>query len=184
MANSKKVIFLDIDGVLQPLKSQNRFDHKTDDLEKLRETLASKFNSKEYYKMHYYDIGAVYYDWDKEAVNRLKILCLKSKAEIIISSDWRYYHKLPALKAIFQIYELGDQVTGAIRREETPEETRVDMIVEYLEKIPDIDKFIILDDKTYSFPKLFPEQFVHCSKKIFDEENLKKALQLLEINED
>ena len=33
---------------------------------------------------------AVYYDWDAEAVSRLKHLIEETKAEIVLSSDWRH----------------------------------------------------------------------------------------------
>ena len=58
----RKVIFLDIDGVLQPGGRQNRFDHA---MEKLREDLVVKYNNNIYLEIDRYDLGAVYHDWDK-----------------------------------------------------------------------------------------------------------------------
>lgn len=44
----RAVIFLDIDGVIQPLGGQRRFRH---DLEKLREDLAARYKNDEYLEM-------------------------------------------------------------------------------------------------------------------------------------
>ena len=68
----RTVIFLDIDGVLQPPSSQKRFKH---DLEELRRSLADRFDDEIYLGMDKYDLGAVYFDWDSEAVERLHSLC-------------------------------------------------------------------------------------------------------------
>ena len=57
----RRVIFLDIDGVLQPPSRQTRFKH---DLEELRRSLAERFDDETYLSMDKYDLGAVYHDWD------------------------------------------------------------------------------------------------------------------------
>jgi hypothetical protein len=87
----RSVIFLDIDGVLQPLSSQQRFRH---DLKALQEQLAFQYQNDDYREMDRYDLGAVYYDWDKEAVERLRTLCVDVPADIVITSDWRNYSPL------------------------------------------------------------------------------------------
>lgn len=78
-----KIIFLDIDGVLQP-DTQKRFKH---DLEALKASFAAQ--NQEFENLDKYDIGAVYYDWDKTAVELMKKLCAKTGARFVISSDWR-----------------------------------------------------------------------------------------------
>ena len=57
------VIFLDIDGVLQPPSKQTRFKHDPEDL---RRSLAGRFGDETYLGMDKYDLGAVYYDWHAE----------------------------------------------------------------------------------------------------------------------
>ena len=69
MQELRTVIFLDIDGVLQPHGRQERFNH---DLEALRVQLAARYQNDDYLTMDRYDLGAVYYDWDKAAVERLR----------------------------------------------------------------------------------------------------------------
>ena len=94
----RTVIFLDIDGVLQPPSSQKRFKH---DLEELRRSLADRFDDEIYLGMDKYDLGAVYFDWDSEAVERLHSLCNDFGAGIVISSDWRRSKSTPGLQALF-----------------------------------------------------------------------------------
>ncbi len=59
------VIFLDIDGVLQPCLSQKSFDH---DLSETREMVARETGNSKYLQLDKYDVGAVYYDWSEKAV--------------------------------------------------------------------------------------------------------------------
>ena len=48
MKKTRQVVFLDIDGVLQPSGRQDRFNH---DLEQLQRDLAAKYNNDEYLEM-------------------------------------------------------------------------------------------------------------------------------------
>ena len=174
MKKVRQVIFLDIDGVLQPNGRQNRFNH---DLEQLKKDLASKYNNDEYLEMDKYDLGAVWYDWDKGAVERLRKLCIDVPAEIVISSDWRISSSLSRLKDYFKLHDLDRYVTGTI--DLIPEKDRCEEIAEYLKNNQDIQRFVILDDdKLYDFDAKYPEQFIYCHN-IFDEKGYKKALSIL-----
>ena len=82
----RKVIFLDIDGVLQPTSAQERFNH---DMEALKVELAEKYQDDHFLELDKYDVAAVYYDWNKQAVERLRGLLWHCDAEIVLSSDWR-----------------------------------------------------------------------------------------------
>ena len=90
-----KVIFLDIDGVLQPLGRQNRFEHIKEVPDLCRELNRSLNNGFDYvayieeYKSNAYDVAAVYYDWDKPSVERLRQILNITGAKIVLSSDWR-----------------------------------------------------------------------------------------------
>ena len=156
---SRIVIFLDIDGVLQPTTEQERFEH---DLKALRRTLAEDFSDDSYIDMDEYDLGAVYYDWDKEAVERLRGLCRDFGAEIVIISEWRRELSVDVLKAYFRIHQLDQYVTDKTNEEGTAPHYRAGEVRDYLESHPSIERFVIIDDcHRHEFTALFPEQFVH-----------------------
>ncbi len=175
MQQPETVIFLDIDGVLQPLSSQIRFKHN---LEELSVQLANTYQNDEYLEMDRYDLGAVYYDWDQEAVERLKKLCTEFDAGIVISSDWRLYSPLPRLKDYFRLHDLDKFVNDIIPV--GGQGYRDEKIADYLERHAHIERFVILDD-AYSdlFTKRFPEHFVYC-RHIFDDACYQQARSILE----
>ncbi len=170
----KTVIFLDIDGVLQPHGSQDRFEH---DMTKLKEDLAQKYNNNEYLKMDMYDLAAVYYDWDKEAVEYLRKLCVDFSAEIVIISDWRVYSPISRLKDYFRLHDLDKYVVDGIPQ--LSGKFRCDELTEYLKNNTNIDRFVILDDQNVmDFEANYPENFVYCRYKM-TEKNYKKAVSIL-----
>ena len=174
MKKLRNVIFLDIDGVLQPGHNQYRFKH---DLDKLREKLALKYKNDEYLEMDRYDLGAVYYDWDKDAVERLRKLCAQGPAEIVISSDWRSYSPLSTLKDYFRLHALDKYITGEIPQ--VSGKMRCDEITEYLQNNRNIRRFVILDDAHIGdFKTNYPKQFVYC-RFIFDDDCYQKAIDIL-----
>ncbi len=80
-----KVIFLDIDGVLQPPGSQRRFSVIQDDIIKK----LSNLHHIDYSIYCDCDVTACYLDWNIDAVNRIKTILDKTGAKIIVSSDWQ-----------------------------------------------------------------------------------------------
>ena len=98
-----KVVFLDIDGVIQPLGKQDRFEH-LNEIEEISKTLNQKFSGFNYYEyvteevfpdsyLGVYsrkcNLAAVLFDWSKEAVKYLGEVLERQNAKIVISSDWR-----------------------------------------------------------------------------------------------
>ncbi len=178
MTVNPKIIFLDIDGVLQPLSAQDRFNH---DMDGLKERLARE-SDEGYGDLNKYDIAAVYYDWHEKAVENLRSLCEKSGAEIVISSEWRTSKTLDQLKLLFRIHTLDQFVTDVT--DKLSHYARDIQIEEYLIQHPEIDLFVVIDDSFDSkLERRYPEQFVHCdtySHRMFDKECHDKALAIID----
>lgn len=176
-ADSEKertVIFLDIDGVLQPLRGNQRFNY---DLRALCQQLAREYDNEEYCDMDPYDVGAVYYDWDKKAVERLRRLCQMYQAEIVISSAWRSYSPLSRLQAFFRLHDLDQYVTDVIPQ--IPMKSRCEEVTAYLNDHPEVQRFVILDDAHLEdFETHYPDQFVYC-QLVFDEACYEEAARIL-----
>ena len=167
------VIFLDIDGVLQPLDSHERSKH---DIVELQERLSTECDEG-YRDLSRYDIAAVYYDWDQEAVANLKALCDQTPAKIVISSAWREFSTLEELKLLFRIQDLDRYVVGV-----TPELSRCTRDIEvedYLLNRPAVQRFVVLDDAYLpNFKRRFPREFVYCQQKL-DAECYEQAASVL-----
>lgn len=109
MVEPDLIVFLDIDGVLQPF-TQERFAH-IKDVPELCKELERKTNFKYRYSewLHQpglspYDVAAVYYDWNLEAVSYLKRVLDETGAKIVLSSSWREMRSLLAMEALFAIH--------------------------------------------------------------------------------
>ena len=116
---SDRVIFLDIDGVLQPTVSQERFKHLKDGS---AERLIQDVRESCLWVTHSYDalfesedfrllLLGVYYDWDRDAIAFLKTLLQKSGARVVLSSTWRSCG-LKALELFFFLHGLKDFLKG------------------------------------------------------------------------
>ena len=180
MANTEEttrtVIFLDIDGVLQPGECQDRFKHDPD---QLRRNLATRFEDPAYLYLDKYDLGAVHYDWHRKAVERLRRLCVDFGAEIVVISDWRRRKSLSILKAYFRIHDLHHYVTDKTDESGEAPLYRAGEVQEYLDTHPEIGRFVIIDDGyRHEFDQLFPDQFVNTGSHI-KEDDARRAHQIL-----
>ncbi len=113
-----KALFLDIDGVLQPCGRQERFSHK-DEIpsicKQLNQTVKTDFDYEAYVGNSYSnacDIGAVYFDWDKPSIERLRKILEMTSARIILSSDWRE-GGIKRMKGFLAIYNLDSYLDDA-----------------------------------------------------------------------
>ena len=83
-----KVVFLDIDGVLQP-SMQYRHEHiKAGHLDQLYIELKEK-HGIDYSLYDKYDVAATYWDWNKKSVALLREILDETNSQIVVSSDWR-----------------------------------------------------------------------------------------------
>ncbi len=167
------VLFLDIDGVLQPTWSQKRFDY---DLDALQKAIAEFFNDEGYLKLDKYDIAAVFYDWDFVSIGYLKRFLLDFDADIVLHSSWINHSNLANLKRLFRIHQLDDYLVDTTdkhigEREDGTYLSKSIVIREYLEKHPDIDRYAIIDDD--SFLSDLGERFVYSPNRIDEETYMK-----------
>ncbi len=145
-----KAVFLDIDGVLQPYESENHFYEINKNTKKLVNDLSEKYNI-DYSKYSIFDVLMVYYDWNREAVKRLKYILDNTESKIIISSDWKS-DKLPRkMHDLLKIHDLDkywycDNII--IKKPLLAQEIRHLEIEDSLNRYP-IDNYVILDDMKY-----------------------------------
>jgi hypothetical protein len=163
-----KIIFLDIDGVIQPPWKQDRFKH---DLEALRAEIAEKYQDPAYLEFNKYDLGATYADWSEVALANLRQLLVEQKAKIVISSDWRRSHNLQRMQMLFRLYDLDEYIIDCTEILEYPL-TRGAEIQAYLDAHPEIKKFVILDDLSFDFRTRFPNEWVQCMGFIEEEQRI------------
>jgi hypothetical protein len=181
----KKVVFLDIDGVLQ-LGTQNRhncdLDRLKSDLEELNPSYS--LNDK-------YDLAAVLLDWNKECVRNLKNLLEQTGAFIVVSSDWRNHKSLLEVQLLFRLQGLDKYVIGKTTSipfcplgdtEKYPVlKSRAREIEHYLASCPEIDYFVIIDDNDGYGAKIsefFPDHFVYTDfHQGLTKEKMEEALE-------
>ena len=172
------IIFLDIDGVLQPYASENRFYEINNKAKELVNKLSQKYQI-DYTKYSIYDILAVYYDWDESAIERLKYVLNKTSSKIIISSDWRSI-KLPnKMHDLLTIKDLGNYWLGdniIINNELSLVKKRVQEINNSLEKY-DIDNYVVLDDMK-ELSKYFPKNAV-ITYDYMNNNDMEKCIKIL-----
>ena len=138
----RRVVFLDIDGVLQPTDREDRFNH---DLDETCRMLAEKFRDQGYLMLDKYDVGAVYYDWSDVAVRNLKRLLDSCEAEIVLSTNWKDYRTMEDMRRLFRIHGLDEYITDVIPiRRLTPKREE---IAGYLKEHPKLQHYVVIDDE-------------------------------------
>ncbi len=176
LPNERCVLFLDIDGVLQPLESQKRFNY---DLDGLKNILAEQLNDDCFLHLDKYDVGAVFFDWDFVSIAYLKQLLLRFNMDIVLHSSWINYQSLEQLKCLFRLHQLDDYIVDTTDPTGGESEDGVYInknfvIRKYLEEHPEIKHYAIIDDDS-SLSEL-GEKFVHVPNRI-DEETFIKIIE-------
>lgn len=114
MNSATKILFLDIDGVIQP-RTQKRFAYRGEIPALCRELERRTGGRYPYstwvggdFPVSDMDVAAVYYDWAPDAVDRLKYVLDVTGAKIVISSNWREGRTAQCIRGFLAIHGLDD----------------------------------------------------------------------------
>ena len=170
-----KIIFLDIDGVLQPYDADNRFYA-------LDPTLVTELSKKydvDYHSYSIYDVMAVYCDWHEQAIARLKHILAHTGAKIIISSDWRSEKMPHKMHDLLKIHNLGDYwyADNIIVHDliANPQRRALE-IKDSLARYP-ITSYVVLDDML-GLDEYFPDNIVK-TKNYISVSDMEKCIKIL-----
>ena len=188
---AEKVVFLDIDGVLQPF-TQHRFDHiNNGDMEKVFDELQQKYDI-DYRQYDIYDVAAVYYDWNPDAVSELRRVLDTTGAKIVLSSSWRD-DTSNRMRDFFRIYDLDRYFVGSTidltyendmshylaalnLEDDVTYETRSIEILYYLHEHPEIKGYVAIDDlRLYGIEEHFVKTAYRLTSELAD-----KCIDILE----
>lgn len=117
-----KVLFLDIDGVLNSFKTAK--EHKG-------------------FPLNFTDLHLKRFDWD--AVKRVKDICRRTGTQIVLSSSWRRYF---TFEEVGQHLDL-DIIDATVTLSSFIEGRRIvrgDEIQEWLDRHPEVTQWAIVDD--------------------------------------
>ncbi|MDR1871877.1 MAG: hypothetical protein LBS60_08180 [Deltaproteobacteria bacterium] len=190
-----KVLFLDIDGVLQPIGRQNRFAHleKKDEMDSLYSELFN-LHHIDYRIYDQYDVTAVYYDWDKSSVLLLKDVLETTNAKIVLSSSWKEDKTRNHMSDLLRIHGLNKyyidntiDIKYSNRKEYTKNlikytvkgvyySIRALEILHYVNKYKHITNFVAIDD--LNLTDGLKNNFVHTNSRLTSED-AKKAIKIL-----
>ena len=136
----RNIVFLDIDGVLQPFGNTRRFEV---DASQVARDYAISAGASIYGSLDPRDVCAVLLDWDRTAISELRRILETAGAMLVISSDWRNFNEDAALKALLAIHGLDGYLLGSA----PPFVPKPEAVESYLEEhVNEIAKYVVLDD--------------------------------------
>ncbi|MCD8028816.1 MAG: hypothetical protein LUF02_09230 [Erysipelotrichaceae bacterium] len=164
-----KVIFLDIDGVINPYDTHHHSNNETL-LKQLIKYLSLRYQ-RDYSIYNPWIVRACYLDWDKGAMKCIKHIIDKTNARIVISSDWRpcLFHENPyEMRDLLHLWHMDQYWVGdtdalwldSTRQSEKMKEAeeylkskgisgyseRTVEIIDYVIKHKEITNYVVLDD--------------------------------------
>lgn len=169
----RNIIFLDIDGVLQPHESKKRFEYAP---EPLIDYLCKKTNNEIYKRIDSYDLRATYYDWDEISIGYIIKIARRGNATIVLESDWRT-KGYEVMKALFAIYGMEDLFVDQI----DPDLDKAAGIRKYLEEHKgEYNNYIIIDDGNFFKEDKELEEHLVLTDNYFTDLDYFKALHIID----
>ena len=180
----KKIIFLDVDGVLNSSRSCKRFHKKY-------QAKGNFFNGYGGFFKEHEPATKRNVLWDPNCVDYLMTIIEKTGAEIVISSTWRHSFSEEKFKEMFAVYGYNDvPVIGKthVRFSEVKDGRdsgmRGNRIAEYIIELDDqgieIDDYVILDDNSDMLNHQVENHFVHTYFGIgLTVSDMEKAIEIL-----
>lgn len=133
----KPIIFLDIDGVINP----HRPIHTAPVDYELNKKLADQKNDPGFLKLYIYFTNQIYYGFDKTACILIKKLIEEFDAKIVLTSSWRLLYSKKDLYYLFKILHMESAFMD-ITEDIIP---RYKAIEDYIQKHKVTD-YIVIDD--------------------------------------
>ncbi len=163
-----KVVFLDFDGVLN---SQDWF---------YRRLPTCEFETREIWERNAFD---------PEAIERLNRLLETTKAKVVVSSSWRICRPLEKLRAILGYHNFKGEIidtTPDLHRSdearyfpETEPVQRGEEIWSWLQRHPEVEAYVILDDSGDMEPVM--DKLIRTSWGLgLQDEHVDRAIRLLD----
>jgi hypothetical protein len=188
----KKVVFLDIGGVLKPEgRGESYALVEKGELNNLPNELYKRLKI-DYSQYSLFQTASIYYDWDKGAVSLLKEVLIKTGARIVLSSDWRLTYPMGAMYDFFAIHGLQNfyiDNTMYINRDKERKyyelyweeangflNLRVIEILEYIKRHRHITHYVAIDD--INLTRGLEDHFVR-TETILTPYHAEKAMEIL-----
>lgn len=150
----KRIIFLDIDGVIRSPIPCNPSRVK---IVNIKEHYARLFEDSAYLTMNESMLKNAYYDWNGEACYCIQLLLRIPNTYIVLSTSWRDFYSLDDMKRLFNLYGIGDAIIGKTKQLSF---NRAKEIQTYIEEHPDVCQYVIVDDMDLSTH--FTANFLLC----------------------
>lgn len=151
------IIFLDIDGVLNPPYNPNRKSFDPD----LPGKLANKLNEPKIAHLDSYLVDQIINGFDPQAVCYLEKLVKKVDAKIVLTSSWRLFYSLENIQLMFTLMNLKDACIDITEHGLT----RPELIARWI-KDHKVSQYLIIDD--YDMKPFFGYHCIITNESIND----------------
>lgn len=154
-SNNDKIIFLDIDGVLNGYGLLIHWLMK----------FCSRFNLVSWFHKYSGDLYSIH----KRKFKRLVKIVRKTDAKIILSSSWRYAYihhpDTPDIQLLNKLLDTYHITIFGTLRTNCRFESRANLIKEWLSN-NEVDNFVIIDDEVSDIIQQFPNNTVSTSDRL------------------